>query len=94
MPLKLSLKPHEKFVLNGAVVTNGDKRASLVLQLRREFDRVHARHAAEAIAVQNVDPGVRRDRRRRCNQAQRARQQAAKFVRHRLSAGAGAGPAP
>jgi flagellar protein FlbT len=32
MPLKLSLKPQEKFVLNGAVVTNGDKRTSLVLQ--------------------------------------------------------------
>ncbi len=32
MPLKLSLKPGEKFVLNGAVMTNGDKRASLVLQ--------------------------------------------------------------
>ena len=32
MPLKLSLKPGEKFVLNGAVVTNGDKRTSLVLQ--------------------------------------------------------------
>jgi flagellar biosynthesis repressor protein FlbT len=32
MPLKLSLKPQEKFVLNGAVMTNGDKRASLVLQ--------------------------------------------------------------
>ena len=32
MPLKLSLKPGEKFVLNGAVVQNGDRRASLVLQ--------------------------------------------------------------
>ena len=32
MPLKLSLKPGEKFVLNGAVLTNGDKRISLVLQ--------------------------------------------------------------
>ena len=32
MPLKLSLKPLEKFVLNGAVLTNGDKRASLVIQ--------------------------------------------------------------
>ena len=32
MPLKLSLKPGEKFVLNGAVLANGDKRASLVLQ--------------------------------------------------------------
>lgn len=32
MPLKLSLKPSEKFVLNGAVVQNGDRRANLVLQ--------------------------------------------------------------
>jgi flagellar protein FlbT len=32
MPLKLSLKPNEKFVLNGAVLTNGDRRTSLVLQ--------------------------------------------------------------
>jgi flagellar protein FlbT len=32
MPLKLSLKPGEKLVINGAVVTNGDRRASLVLQ--------------------------------------------------------------
>lgn len=32
MPLKLSLKPGEKFVLNGAVVQNGDRRANLVLQ--------------------------------------------------------------
>ena len=32
MPLKLSLKPGEKFVLNGAVVQNGDRRSVLVLQ--------------------------------------------------------------
>ena len=32
MALKLSLKPGEKFVLNGAVVQNGDRRASLLLQ--------------------------------------------------------------
>jgi flagellar protein FlbT len=32
MPLKLSLKPGEKFVLNGAVLANGDKRTSLVIQ--------------------------------------------------------------
>jgi flagellar protein FlbT len=32
MPLKLSLKPGEKFVLNGAVLANGDKRASLIIQ--------------------------------------------------------------
>ncbi|GAA0551664.1 flagellar protein FlbT [Rhizomicrobium palustre] len=42
MPLKLSLKPGEKFVLNGAVITNGDKRATMVIQnkacLLREKD--------------------------------------------------------
>jgi flagellar biosynthesis repressor protein FlbT len=42
MPLKLSLKPGEKFVLNGAVLANGDKRASLIVQnkacLLREKD--------------------------------------------------------
>ena len=32
MPLKLSLKPWEKFVLNGAVVQNGDRRGVLLLQ--------------------------------------------------------------
>ena len=32
MPLKLSLKPGERFVLNGAVVQNGDRRAVMVLQ--------------------------------------------------------------
>ena len=32
MPLKLTLKPGEKFVLNGAVLANGDKRTSLVIQ--------------------------------------------------------------
>jgi Flagellar protein FlbT len=34
MPLKLSLKPQEKFVLNGAVLTNGDKRTSLSFKTR------------------------------------------------------------
>jgi flagellar protein FlbT len=32
LPLKLSLKPGEKFVLNGAVVQNGDRRGVLILQ--------------------------------------------------------------
>jgi flagellar protein FlbT len=32
LPLKLSLKPGEKFVLNGAVLQNGDRRGVLVLQ--------------------------------------------------------------
>ena len=32
MALKLSLKPGEKFVVNGAVIANGDRRASLIIQ--------------------------------------------------------------
>jgi flagellar protein FlbT len=49
MPLKLSLKPGEKFVLNGAVLANGDKRASLVIQnkacLLREKDIMQPKDA-------------------------------------------------
>lgn len=32
MPLKLSLRPGERFVVNGAVVQNGDRRSALILQ--------------------------------------------------------------
>jgi flagellar biosynthesis repressor protein FlbT len=32
MALKISLKPGERFVVNGAVITNGDRRTSLVIQ--------------------------------------------------------------
>ena len=32
MALKLTLKPGEKFVVNGAVIANGERRASLVIQ--------------------------------------------------------------
>jgi flagellar protein FlbT len=50
MPLKLSLKPGEKFVLNGAVVQNGDRRSSLLLQNKasvlREKDIMQADQAA------------------------------------------------
>ena len=50
MPLKLSLKPGEKFVLNGAVVQNGDRRSSLLLQNKasvlREKDIMQADEAA------------------------------------------------
>lgn len=31
MALKLTLKPGEKFVINGAVIANGDRRSTLVL---------------------------------------------------------------
>ena len=50
MPLKLSLKPGEKFVLNGAVVQNGDRRSSLLLQNKasvlREKDIMQADEAS------------------------------------------------
>jgi flagellar protein FlbT len=49
MPLKLSLKPGEKFVLNGAVVQNGDRRSVLILQNKasvlREKDIMQAEQA-------------------------------------------------
>ncbi len=54
MPLKLSLKPGEKFVLNGAVVVNGDRRASLVLQnkasILREKDILQEKDAVTPAA--------------------------------------------
>jgi flagellar protein FlbT len=50
MPLKLSLKPGEKFVLNGAVLANGEKRTSLVLQNKacvlREKDIMQSEEAS------------------------------------------------
>ncbi len=50
MPLKLSLKPGEKFVLNGAVVRNGDRRGTLILQNKasvlREKDIMQAEEAS------------------------------------------------
>ena len=46
MALKLSLKPGEKFVVNGAVIVNGDRRSTVVLQnkasLLREKDIMQA----------------------------------------------------
>src|SRR5690242_21619474 len=49
LPLKLSLKPGERFVLNGAVVQNGDRRAVMVLQNKasvlREKDIMQAEQA-------------------------------------------------
>ncbi len=32
MPLKISLKPGEKVAINGAVIANGDRRSSFVIQ--------------------------------------------------------------
>jgi len=32
MPLKLTLKPRERFVLNGGVLVNGDRRSDLIVE--------------------------------------------------------------
>lgn len=46
MALKISLKPGEKFVVNGAVIANGDRRASFIIQnkvsILREKDILQA----------------------------------------------------
>lgn len=50
MPLKLSLKPGETFVVNGAVVRNGDRRGVLLLETQarvlREKDILRPSEAA------------------------------------------------
>src|ERR1700710_708103 len=69
MPLKLSLKPGERFVLNGAVVQNGDRRCSLVLQNKasvlREKDIMQesevvspARHVYFPVMMMYLDEAV------------------------------------
>lgn len=49
MALKLTLKPGEQFIVNGAVVVNGDRRATIIMQNRvallRERDIMHAEQA-------------------------------------------------
>ncbi|MBQ1541456.1 flagellar biosynthesis repressor FlbT [Caulobacter sp. CCUG 60055] len=68
MPLKLSLKPGEKFVLNGAVVQNGDRRGTLILQNKasvlREKDIMQAedvnspaRHIYFPVMMMYLDEG-------------------------------------
>jgi len=67
MPLKISLKPGERFVLNGAVLQNGERRTSLVLQnkasILREKDIMQesdvtspARHIYFPIMLMYLDP--------------------------------------
>ncbi|OLF74035.1 flagellar biosynthesis repressor FlbT [Maricaulis sp. W15] len=55
MPLKISLKPGEKFVLNGAVVENGDRRANLVLQNKASVLR-----EKDILQAADVDTPVKR----------------------------------
>ncbi|RKR00171.1 flagellar biosynthesis repressor FlbT [Maricaulis maris] len=55
MPLKISLKPGEKFVLNGAVIENGDRRANLVLQNKASVLR-----EKDILQAADVDTPVKR----------------------------------
>lgn len=55
MALKLSLKPGEKFVVNGAVIANGDRRASLVIQ-----NRVSILRERDILQEQDVDTPAKR----------------------------------
>ena len=49
MPLKISLKPGERVAINGAVITNGDRRSSFVVQnkanILRERDIIQVEDA-------------------------------------------------
>ncbi len=55
MALKLSLKPGEKFVVNGAVIVNGDRRANLVIQ-----NKVSILRKRDILLPQNADTPVKR----------------------------------
>ncbi len=55
MALKVTLKPGEKFVINGAVVVNGDRRTNLVIQ-----NRVSILREKDIMLPQNADTPVKR----------------------------------
>ena len=59
MALKLSLKPDEKFVINGAVVQNGKRRTNLVLlnkvSILRQKDIMLAKYTRKANLFCNHD---------------------------------------
>jgi flagellar protein FlbT len=67
MPLKLSLKPGERFVINGAVVANGERRTTLIIQnkvnilrerdiLQRDQADTPAKRLYFAIMMMYLDP--------------------------------------
>ncbi|MEC9347248.1 MAG: flagellar biosynthesis repressor FlbT [Pseudomonadota bacterium] len=55
MALKLTLKPGEKFVINGAVIANGDRRATLVLHNKASILRER-----DILKPEEVDTPARR----------------------------------
>ena len=69
MPLKLSLKPGERFVLNGAVLANGDRRANLIIQskasilrekdiLQQEDANTPAKRISFPVMMMYLDPEI------------------------------------
>ncbi len=54
MALKISLKPGEKVVVNGAVIVNGDRRSTLILQNRASLLR-----EKDILLAENVDTPVK-----------------------------------
>lgn len=55
MALKISLKPGEKFVVNGAVISNGDRRSSLVIQ-----NKVSILREKDILQEEDINTPVRR----------------------------------
>ena len=55
MALKVTLKPGEKFVINGAVVVNGDRRTHLLIQ-----NNVSILREKDVMQQENADSPVRR----------------------------------
>ncbi len=55
MALKISLKPGEQFVVNGAVITNGDRRSSFVIQ-----NKVSILRSRDILAVDDANTPAKR----------------------------------
>jgi len=55
MALKLTLKPGEKFVINGAVVVNGDRRSNLIIQ-----NKVAILREKDVMVPEDADTPVKR----------------------------------
>ncbi|VAW05323.1 Flagellar basal-body rod modification protein FlgD [hydrothermal vent metagenome] len=54
MALKISLKPGEKIVVNGAVIVNGDRRSTLILQ-----NKVSLLREKDILLAEDVDTPVK-----------------------------------
>lgn len=55
MALKISLKPDEKFVVNGAVITNGERRSTFIIQ-----NKVSILREKDILCAEEVNSPARR----------------------------------